>query len=54
MDNGKPKVIVYTALFGNYDSVKEPLFIDENIDYILFTDNRSIQSNNWKTKILEK
>nr|WP_275900228.1 glycosyltransferase domain-containing protein [Bacillus wiedmannii] len=53
VENGKPKVIVYTALFGNYDSVKEPLFIDENIDYILFTDNGGIQSDNWKTKILE-
>ncbi|MES5896608.1 hypothetical protein [Bacillus cereus group sp. RP43] len=49
MENGKPKVIVYTSLFGNYDSVKEPLFIDKNVDYILFTDNGSGANMNKRT-----
>lgn len=50
----KPKVVVYTSLFGNYDSVTEPLFIDENVEYILFTDDKNIKSTKWRVEIIEK
>ena len=47
------KVVVYTSLFGDHDSVKEPLCIDKSVDYILFTDDPSIKSEKWTIKVLE-
>ena len=31
-------IAVYTAIFGDYDTLKAPLFIDTLVDYIVFTD----------------
>ncbi len=49
-DNQKPKgrVVVYTALTGEYDRVNEVLFKEEGVDYFLFTNNPSLQSNTWR------
>ena len=41
------KLTVYTAIFGEYDSLKEPLFNDRNINYTCFTDS-DLDSKNWK------
>lgn len=48
------KIIVYSCNFGNYEAVKEPLFIDTTVDYILFTDNKNIKSQVWKIELLDK
>ena len=32
------KFAIYTALIGGYDSIRQPLVIDDRFDYILFTD----------------
>lgn len=32
------KTVVYTAVIGGYDTLKEPLFPDDNCDYVCFTD----------------
>lgn len=48
------KVIVYTCNFGNYESIKEPLVVDPNIEYILFTDNKNLTSKNWKIIVLNE
>jgi hypothetical protein len=48
----KPRVVIYTSLFGNYESVKEPLFIDKSAIYILFTDNKKISSKNWSIEVI--
>jgi len=50
----KQKIVIYTAMFGNYDDLIEPEFIDENIDYVCFTDNPSIQSDIWKVVLVEE
>ena len=47
------KGVIYTAITGGYDDISDPEYIDENIDYILFTDNRNIQSDVWKVIYLE-
>ena len=31
------KIAVYTALFGQYDTIKEPCIHPDNIDYYIFT-----------------
>ena len=41
------KYVVYTALFGEYDDLTEPVFSEE-CDYICFTDNPNLRSNGWK------
>ena len=51
--NSKEKIVVYTVNIGDYESVKEPLFIDSSVDYILFTDNKNLVSKNWKIVYLK-
>lgn len=48
------KVIVYTCNFGNYESIKEPLVVDPNVEYILFTDNKNLTSKNWRIIVLNE
>ena len=42
----KPNVI-YTCISGDYDALKEPNFVDENFDYICFTD-QNLSSAVWQ------
>ena len=41
-------IAIYTAFTGDYDTLKEPEVIDENCDYICFTDNPNLESDIWK------
>lgn len=47
------KGVIYTAITGGYDDISEPEFIDDEFDYVLFTDNKNIKSNVWKVVYLE-
>lgn len=38
------KKVIYTTVFGNYDRIKTPRFINEDYDYILFTDSDTFDS----------
>lgn len=50
----KKKVAVYTCVVGGYDKITDPIIINENIDYFIFSDH-SIQSEIWnQRKIPEK
>lgn len=42
------KNVIYTAITGNYDNLKEPKLISENFDYVCFTDNSNLKSKVWK------
>ena len=39
------KIVIYTAIYGNKDTLKNPLFINKDYDYLCFTDNKNIKSN---------
>jgi hypothetical protein len=41
------KLLVYSAVFGGYDSVSKPLFCEEGVDYHLFTDVDVISGSGW-------
>lgn len=41
------KILIYTALTQNYDNLP-PIKKESNVDYICFTDNPNIKSNDWK------
>ncbi len=42
------KLVVYTAIFGEYDKLKEFSFNKRNIEYICFTDQKNMKSKSWK------
>ncbi len=42
------KGAVYSAVTGGYDVIREPLFIDPDFDYYLFTDSDNISIDRWK------
>lgn len=48
------KLVIYTAFTGNYDELKEPEFIDENCDYVCFTENPDLESDTWEIVQMEK
>ena len=48
------KIAIYTAFTGDYDTLKEPEVIDENCDYICFTDNPNLESDTWKIIQMEE
>lgn len=37
------KIIIYTTITGNYDSIKQPLVVEEGVESVLFTNNREIK-----------
>jgi hypothetical protein len=41
-------IVLYSVNIGGYDTFKHPKIIDPNIRYILFTDNKYIQSSQWE------
>lgn len=48
------KLIVYTAIFGDYDVLNDPLVVNKKIEYICFTDNKEIKSKVWDIRIVER
>jgi hypothetical protein len=44
----KSKYVVYSAVFGGYDDLHEPINQVHDVDFILFTDNLSLKSDVWK------
>ncbi len=43
------KKCIFTINFGNYDRLREPLFVSEGWDYIVFTNN-DIKSDIWEVR----
>ena len=47
------KIIVYTSYTNKFDKLRDPIFINDNIDYICFTNDKKIKSSIWKIKNLD-
>jgi len=47
------KNIIYTAIIGSYDELKEPLIITKDVDYFCFTDDENLVSDNWKVVVIK-
>ena len=47
------KKVVYTAIFGNKDTLKDPLYKNDDFDYICYTDNPSNSSKVWDIIVVE-
>lgn len=48
----KEKGVVYTAIFGDYEDLLDPKVIDEDLDYICFTDNPNLKSDVWNIRLI--
>ena len=42
------ELVIYTVIFNNYDELKKPKSVDNDIEYICFTDNKYLKSEIWK------
>lgn len=42
------KTVVYTAIFGNMDMLKEPECVSDNVDYVVITDSEIPSSSKWE------
>lgn len=49
----KMPIVIYTAITGNYDRLKDPLFVDDNLHYVCFTNNPNIKSKVWNVEFIE-
>ncbi len=50
MVSTKERVVVYTAICGNYDELRDPPQPVDDFDYVCFTDNPSLRSRVWKLR----
>lgn len=44
----EPKIVVYTCITGGYDNILEPTYVTPGVDYICFTDDKTLKSKTWK------
>lgn len=42
------KIAIYTVSTGKYDDIKNPIFVDDNIDYYIFTEQNLNSNSIWK------
>lgn len=47
------KGVLYTAVTGGYDQIREPEYMTPGLDYILFTDDPKIRSDRWQVRLIE-
>lgn len=48
------KIVIYTVIFGNYDSIQEPLFAPDNCEFIILTDMELPKNSKWKKYDMQK
>jgi len=47
-------IVVYTAIFNDYDVLMEPEVKSQNVDYICFTDSKSTVKGIWETIMINE
>ncbi len=53
LDFSDKKVVVYTAVSGKYDDIITPTVVEDDFDYICFTDNKDLKSDFWDIHYME-
>ncbi len=48
----KNKIVIYTAIFGGVDDLKNPATVDKDCDYVCFTDDPSLKSSLFSLKVV--
>lgn len=44
------KIAVYCCIVGQYDSIIEPIYKEDNIDYLVFTDQDLPENSSWRKR----
>jgi len=44
----EPRIVVYTCITGGYDNIIEPTVVTPGVDYICFTDDKTLTSKTWE------
>ena len=47
------KMVVYSVMIGDYDDVVDPVYVSDNCDYVLFTDDANLKTNVWKIQLIQ-
>jgi hypothetical protein len=47
------KYVIYTAIFADYDFLKDPLLENNDIDFFCFTDNVNLKTKKWNLIVVE-
>lgn len=47
------KGVVYSAIIGGYDEIKDPAYVNPEFDYIMFTDNPEMKSDVWQIRLVD-
>lgn len=50
----KDRLVVYTALFGDYDDLIDPPEKFEGCDFVCFTDQKNLKSDIWEIRLIEE
>lgn len=53
LQNNLEHTVIYTAITGDYDSLKEPLFTGDNLTYVCITNNPNIKSKIWNMEYIK-
>lgn len=54
MTKPETNLVVYTAVFGGYDTLRDPLTVQADVRYVCFTDRPQLNVNVWEIVIDEK
>ena len=47
------RIVIYTAITGDYDELKEPLFLSDALTYVCITNNPNIKSKVWNIEYVK-
>ena len=47
------RLLVYKCIFGGYDRVFPPLLVEKGVDYVIITDDASMQVKGWRTHVVD-
>jgi hypothetical protein len=53
LNDKKDRLVVYTALFGDYDDLIDPPEKFEGCDFVCFTDQKHLKSDIWDIRLVE-
>lgn len=45
-------IVIYTAMIGDYDELREPLFLSDDITYVCMTNNKNLKSDIWNIEYI--
>ena len=47
------KVVIYSVMIGDYDEVVDPVYVSDNCDYVLFTDDANLKTKVWEIRLIQ-